>query len=70
MQLEHSFTVPVGIAQAWEVLLDVETVAPCMPGAILDSVDGDSFTGRVKSSCCARRKALIGSTSWPTPWVV
>lgn len=48
MQLEHSFTVPVGIEQAWAVLLDIETVAPCMPGAILDSVDGDSFTGRVK----------------------
>ncbi len=48
MQLEHSFTVPVGIEKAWAVLLDIETVAPCMPGAILDSVDGDSFTGRVK----------------------
>ncbi|MGI8528133.1 MAG: SRPBCC family protein, partial [Geodermatophilaceae bacterium] len=48
MQLEHSFTVPVGIAQAWEVLLDIERVAPCMPGAVLDSVDGDAFTGRVK----------------------
>lgn len=48
MQLEHSFTVPVGVAQAWEVLLDIERVAPCMPGAVLDSVDGDAFTGRVK----------------------
>lgn len=48
MQLEHSFTVPVGVAQAWEVLLDIERVAPCMPGAVLDSVDGDEFTGRVK----------------------
>lgn len=48
MKLEHSFTVPVGVEQAWEVLLDIERVAPCMPGAVLDSVDGDSFTGRVK----------------------
>ncbi len=48
MQLENSFTVPVPIDEAWRVLLDIERIAPCMPGAALDSVDGDSFTGRVK----------------------
>ena len=48
MQLEHSFTVPAGIEQAWQVLLDIERVAPCMPGASLDTVDGDDFTGTVK----------------------
>ncbi|HEY2043651.1 MAG TPA: SRPBCC family protein [Jatrophihabitans sp.] len=48
MQLEHSFTVPVDIEQAWEVLLDIERVAPCMPGAALETVDGDDFTGSVK----------------------
>ena len=48
MQLEHSFTVPVGVDQAWAVLLDIERVAPCMPGAALDTVDGDEFTGSVK----------------------
>jgi carbon monoxide dehydrogenase subunit G len=30
------------------VLLDIERIAPCMPGAALDSVSGDDFTGRVK----------------------
>ena len=48
MQLENSFTVPVPIDEAWRVLLDIERIAPCMPGAALDSVDGDHFTGRVK----------------------
>ena len=48
MQLEHSFSVPVGVAEAWRVLLDIERVAPCLPGASLDSVDGDHFTGTVK----------------------
>jgi carbon monoxide dehydrogenase subunit G len=48
MRLEHSFTVPVAIEDAWKVLLDIERVAPCMPGAALDSVDGDEFTGTVK----------------------
>ncbi len=48
MKLEHGFTVPVGIDDAWKVLLDVETIAPCMPGAALGEVDGDNFTGTVK----------------------
>lgn len=48
MQLEHSFTVPVGVDDAWKVLLDIERIAPCMPGAAIDSVDGDDFTGTVK----------------------
>jgi len=48
MQLEHSFTVPVGVDDAWKVLVDIERIAPCMPGAALDTVDGDDFTGTVK----------------------
>jgi carbon monoxide dehydrogenase subunit G len=48
MELEHSFTVPVPKERAWDVLLDVERVAPCMPGATLDSVDGDVINGRIK----------------------
>jgi carbon monoxide dehydrogenase subunit G len=48
MKLEHSFTVPVGVEDAWTVLLDIERIAPCMPGAAIDSVDGDDFTGTVK----------------------
>ncbi len=48
MELEHSFTVPVPEERAWEVLLDVERVAPCMPGASLDSVEGDKISGRIK----------------------
>jgi carbon monoxide dehydrogenase subunit G len=48
MELDHEFTVPVPIDHAWAVLLDVERVAPCMPGATLDSIDGDEFTGRLK----------------------
>jgi carbon monoxide dehydrogenase subunit G len=48
MQLEHQFSVPVPVDRAWDVLLDVERVAPCMPGATVETVDGDSFTGQVK----------------------
>ncbi|WP_053202502.1 SRPBCC family protein [Jiangella muralis] len=49
MEIANTFTVPVPVEEAWRVLLDVERVAPCMPGATLDSVDGDEFTGRVKA---------------------
>lgn len=48
MELTHSFTVPVGVEEAWTVLRDIQRVAPCMPGATIDSVDGEDFTGRVK----------------------
>src|SRR5215468_5653002 len=48
MELEHSFTIPVPPEQAWQVLLDVEQVAPCMPGATVDAVDGDQIKGRIK----------------------
>jgi carbon monoxide dehydrogenase subunit G len=48
VQLENSFTVPVPVDEAWRVLLDIERIAPCMPGAALDTVTGDEFTGRVK----------------------
>ena len=48
MELEHRFDVPVGIEKAWTTLLDMEQVGPCFPGAILDHVEGDEFSGSVK----------------------
>jgi aerobic-type carbon monoxide dehydrogenase small subunit (CoxS/CutS family)/carbon monoxide dehydrogenase subunit G len=48
MKLENAFTVPAPIDRAWEVLLDVERIAPCVPGATLTGRDGDAFTGEMK----------------------
>ena len=48
MEMDHSFTVPVPPEQAWDVLLDVEKIAPCMPGATVDEFDGEVVTGRIK----------------------
>ncbi len=48
MELVNEFRVPVSVGQAWEVLTDVERIAPCIPGAQLLTVDGDQFTGAVK----------------------
>lgn len=48
MRFEHEFTVPVPAEQAWTTLLDVERVAPCLPGASVEAVKGDEITGRMK----------------------
>jgi carbon monoxide dehydrogenase subunit G len=48
MEMDHTFTVPVPPDQAWDVLLDVKRIAPCMPGATVDEVDGDLVTGHIK----------------------
>src|SRR5580693_9178105 len=48
IELDNSFTVPVPPGQAWDVLLDVERIAPCMPGASVTSVEGDEVQGQVK----------------------
>ncbi|KRE26599.1 carbon monoxide dehydrogenase [Mycobacterium sp. Soil538] len=48
MELNNDFRVAVPAAQVWEVFTDVRRVAPCLPGATLLSVDGDTFDGAVK----------------------
>jgi len=48
VKLEHSFSVPADLDTVWAAVLDPERVAPCMPGATLSEVDGDSFKGTVK----------------------
>jgi uncharacterized protein len=48
IELDNTFTVPVPPEAAWEVLLDVARIAPCMPGAPVDEVDGDVVNGRIK----------------------
>jgi len=48
MELVHEFSIPVPVEQAWQVLTDVERIAPCLPGAELTGVDGDAYRGQVK----------------------
>ena len=48
MELTNDFTVPVPIDRAWEVLNDVELIAPCLPGAQLQEIEGDEHRGIVK----------------------
>ncbi|WP_416959357.1 SRPBCC family protein [Streptomyces sp. Agncl-13] len=48
MKLENTLTIPVSEDQAWRVLLDIERIAPCVPGATLTSREGDNYHGRIK----------------------
>jgi carbon monoxide dehydrogenase subunit G len=48
VELTNDFRVDVPIEQAWQVLTDVERIAPCMPGAQLTGVEGDGYLGTVK----------------------
>ena len=48
MDLTHRFSVPAGVAEAWDAFNDLEGLAPCFPGATITSVDGDEFSGSVK----------------------
>jgi len=48
VRLDHEFTVPAPIDEVWKAIIDPERVAPCMPGATLTAVEGDTFKGTVK----------------------
>src|SRR5471030_1516359 len=48
MELTNQFRVSVPIDDAWAVLTDLEQIAPCMPGAELQEVEGEEYRGIVK----------------------
>ncbi|MEW6477523.1 MAG: SRPBCC family protein, partial [Actinomycetota bacterium] len=48
MELTNEFVVPVAVDEAWKLLTDVELIAPCMPGAQLQEIEGEEYRGIVK----------------------
>jgi len=48
LELQHRFTVPVGVEETWATFNDIEGVAGCFPGAVVTEADAESFTGTVK----------------------
>lgn len=64
MELEHRFDLPVGVDQAWETLTDVAVVAECFPGAQLDKVEGDTFSGSLKFKAGPVRLTYKGTASF------
>ena len=48
MKIENGFDLPLPVAEAWRVLLDIERVARCVPGAELtEKLDPDSYRGKI-----------------------
>ena len=45
MKMENEFTVEAPVEQAWETLLDLERITPCLPGAALEEESGDEYKG-------------------------
>jgi len=48
MEITDSFRVSTPIDATWKVMLDIEGIAPCMPGAQLQEIEGDEYRGVVK----------------------
>jgi carbon monoxide dehydrogenase subunit G len=48
VELTHEFTVPVDVPTAWAAFEDISSVAECFPGAVVTSVEGDTFQGTCK----------------------
>lgn len=48
MELTNDFRVALDVDRAWALLTDLERIAPCMPGAQLQEVEGDEYRGVVK----------------------
>jgi carbon monoxide dehydrogenase subunit G len=48
MEFDNSFDVPLAPERAWSVLMDIQRIAPCMPGAELTEViDPQHFKGKI-----------------------
>ena len=47
-QIVNEFTVNRPIDEAWSIICDVERIAPCLPGAQLEEIEGDIYRGNVK----------------------
>lgn len=48
MELTNEFHVHIPVERAWAVLTDLERIAPCMPGAALEEIEGDEYRGNIK----------------------
>ncbi len=48
MNVNNEFVVGVPIEEAWGAMLDLERIAPCLPGASIDGQDGDEYRGTMR----------------------
>jgi carbon monoxide dehydrogenase subunit G len=65
MEFENQFDVPVGADEAWKILLDIESIAPCVPGAKLtEIVDGKTYKGTISVKLGPVALTFNGRTSF------
>lgn len=48
MNFAYTLKLDLPLDEAWSTLMDIERIAPCMPGAKIETHDGDTYTGRLK----------------------
>jgi uncharacterized protein len=63
-QLVNEFTVNRPIDEAWPVICDLERIAPCLPGAQLEEIEGDIYRGNVKVKLGAIATKFKGEASF------
>jgi carbon monoxide dehydrogenase subunit G len=63
-KLLNEFVVNRPIEETWIVLTDVERIAPCMPGAQLQEIEGDRYRGVVKVKLGAIATAFKGEATF------
>src|SRR5881409_637026 len=64
MEITDSFRVNTPIEKTWDVLLDIERIAPCLPGAELQEVEGDEYRGVVKVKVGPITAQYKGKANW------
>jgi carbon monoxide dehydrogenase subunit G len=63
-QLVNEFTVNRPIDEAWAVITDVERIAPCLPGAQLQEIEGEIYRGVVKIKLGSITPAFKGQATF------
>jgi len=48
VEFDNAFEVPVSVDEAWKLLMNIERIAPCVPGAELtEVVDENTYKGKI-----------------------
>ncbi len=50
MKIENEFLVNAPVQQAWDAMLDLERIAPCLPGASIEEAAGEEYQGTMAVS--------------------
>jgi carbon monoxide dehydrogenase subunit G len=48
VKINNEFTVGVPVEEAWETMLNLERIAPCLPGAAIQGSEGEEYQGTMK----------------------